>query len=872
MKKIWLWAIMVIVFGCSGPGDQSKPATISKDSGNNTFANSQTPVVQKAMPHKKKMSEPGLSAPAKFGVQSGKSFAPAPAPPVTPSTAPVKNSTAPKTKTAAKSAIAPKPQAASAPEEMAKPIAAGEKLAIGAEKKKEALEGKALAKNKPADKQDVSSKDRGVDKEMDNTASKPKKKPQPTLEEKTTTLYLSADDSNSQASPVVARSRIQQGRYVDPGLIRTYEFLNYYSFNYPPAKKNSVAIYPEMQKKGSNGEYTLQVAVRSEDRKRNYTLPLNFTFVVDISGSMAGGTIELVKSFMKKFMNIVRKGDRFSVIVCNRQARVVINNCAYAPKQKEKLQQQIIAALRPDDVTDLHRGIELAYQLAQKNYVDEFLNRVVLLSDGATNAGKLSIDAISKHSEDSERRGIYLVGVAFGDGTSDALMNAFTDAGKGAYFFITSELDIEKSLGRDFIANFDLAVKDVRLKMVMPGGWSMVKFHGEQVSTVASEVIPQHLAPNDQMIYHQVIRCDRDSASIGSQQFVFEAEFRDAVSNQEKKVVCRLSVEAMLKKSYGQIDKGNAIVAYAEMFKGIQRPLMTMRAKNLKVFTRAFAEVSAISKKLSDPELTEIGAIMGAYQEIITNGESLPRCFDKDSSAISHTLGLEESTVITAKTSGANPSLAVKTMERLGSSTQLLPRQGYKFLVMSTGPIGNHRTKGGGQISSGHYQDPIPEYMGRHRIPSRPNPRVHDLHQVTLTLKAPAYAKSFSFDFNYFSAEYPEYVKKNFNDTFYAIIEAKSTNNGARTNIAFDANSRSIEVDNNYFQNPFHPISNRGTGFDNGGSTSWLRTSWPIKGGEEFRLTFSIHDEGDGIYDSLVLLDNFQWHSHECVGNTDPLN
>ena len=47
---------------------------------------------------------------------------------------------------------------------------------------------------------------------------------------------------------------------------------------------------------------------------------------------------------------------------------------------------------------------------------------------------------------------------------------------------------------------------------------------------------------------------------------------------------------------------------------------------------------------------------------------------------------------------------------------------------------------------------------------------------------------------------------------------------------------------------------------------------WPIRGGEEFRLTFSIHDEGDAVFDSLVLLDNFRWHDFEAVGATDPLN
>ena len=100
------------------------------------------------------------------------------------------------------------------------------------------MESKALTKQKKLDKQNISNKDSGADKET-IAPTKPDidRQPPPTPVEKTTTLYLSADDSNSQASPVVVRSRIQQGRHVDPGLIRTYEFLNYYTFHYPPAKK-----------------------------------------------------------------------------------------------------------------------------------------------------------------------------------------------------------------------------------------------------------------------------------------------------------------------------------------------------------------------------------------------------------------------------------------------------------------------------------------------------------------------------------------------------------------------------------------------------------------------------------------------------------
>jgi len=176
-----------------------------------------------------------------------------------------------------------------------------------------------------------------------------------------------------------------------------------------------------------------------------------------------------------------------------------------------------------------------------------------------------------------------------------------------------------------------------------------------------------------------------------------------------------------------------------------------------------------------------------------------------------------------------------------------------------------------GGEGAGTSNDPQPQFMGRRRVqPSRQG--VFDLHQIELRIKAPKWAKSFSFDFNFFSAEYPDYLKQDFNDTFYAVLEAESANNEETTNIAFDSNNESIEVDNNYFENSFHPIPNRGTGFDQHGSTGWLRTSWLIRPGKEFTLTFSIHDEGDAFYDSAVILDNFAFHDYETVGTTDPLN
>src|SRR6185295_6569400 len=44
-----------------------------------------------------------------------------------------------------------------------------------------------------------------------------------------------------------------------------------------------------------------------------------------------------------------------------------------------------------------------------------------------------------------------------------------------------------------------------------------------------------------------------------------------------------------------------------------------------------------------------------------------------------------------------------------------------------------------------------------------------------------------------------------------------------------------------------------------GGATGWLSTQAAVQPGEQFTLEFMIWDAGDGILDSTVLIDHFQW-------------
>jgi hypothetical protein len=134
---------------------------------------------------------------------------------------------------------------------------------------------------------------------------------------------------------------------------------------------------------------------------------------------------------------------------------------------------------------------------------------------------------------------------------------------------------------------------------------------------------------------------------------------------------------------------------------------------------------------------------------------------------------------------------------------------------------------------------------------------VGDHVTLQVDLEVPAFANSFTFDFNFISREFPDYVGTMFNDHF----EVWLTSGAFTGQICFDSNGNVVSVNNGFFvvDSTVSPYPLDGTGFDRNGATDWVTTQAPVIPGEIITLSFEIFDLGDGILDSGVLLDRFRW-------------
>ncbi len=373
------------------------------------------------------------------------------------------------------------------------------------------------------------------------------------------TLYQSADDSNSMASPAIARRLIRLGQRVPPSIIRTYEFMNYYRFAYEPAQAGRVRVVPQMRPGKVEGEYIVQVGIQSA-RGASPRRPMSITLVLDTSGSMQGTPIQIEIASVKALAAAMQEGDRVSMVTWNTQNRVLLEGYVVQGPSDPKL---VAAAdtLTAGGGTDLSGGLAVGYQLANRYYAKELLNRVVLISDGQANVGQTDENIIGQASHNQDSEGIYLVGVSVGDGINDTLMNVVTDRGRGAYVYLDSSEEASKMLTGRFDETMEVAARSVRLELTVPWYFSMKSFSGEQSST----------NPED-----------------GSM----------------------ATIADLLEAPAAELRKGKAIVAYAEALRDAANLSGAVgRAK----LDAALAEVQAANSS-TDPELVEIADLLTRYR------------------------------------------------------------------------------------------------------------------------------------------------------------------------------------------------------------------------------------------------------------------
>ena len=401
--------------------------------------------------------------------------------------------------------------------------------------------------------------DEETDTELDTTTSDcPTEAPPP--------LWLSSDDSNSMSAAQRARDLALDG-HTPPLPSRTWEFLNYYSFDYEPAGPDLLALNLQLAADPdlAEGEYRLQIGVTSEQRDVSVRQSMNIALSFDTSGSMGGAPLARMKDACTAIAASLRAGDVVSAVTWNTSNNTMLSGHT-ASGPSDALVVTLCNTLSANGGTDLHAGLTAAYDLAQQHYTPDRVNRVVLISDGGANVGVTDADIIGGGAGALDEDGIYLVGIGVGTASSynDHLMDTVTDLGRGASMFIGSTEEADKMLRARFAEVMDVAAREVEVRLDLPVGFEVVQFSGEELSTDRAEIEPQHLAPNDSMVFFQHIQACDPAAVTDDTPLTVTVIWKDDETFEPNELEVSTTFGALLGQPVRQLRRGAALYAYAE--------------------------------------------------------------------------------------------------------------------------------------------------------------------------------------------------------------------------------------------------------------------------------------------------------------------
>jgi len=210
-------------------------------------------------------------------------------------------------------------------------------------------------------------------------------------------------------------------------------------------------------------------------------------------------------------------------------------------------------------------------------------------------------------------------------------------------------------------------------------------------------------------------------------------------------------------------------------------------------------------------------------------------------------------------------SLQMGVLPKFGNN--VVPRGGATMLGLSSGHARDASQPGacGTYSCSGYGAGTAPPNFPQD-VPSCPGETdINDDVGLEVELRAPTNATGFSFDFRFYSFEYPEWVCDYYNDQFIALVNPAPVGS-INGNVSFDSQNNPVSVNVGYFDVCSGCTQGTGdlsgTGFDtwdDAGATVWLRSTSPIAGGDVVKIRYAIWDTGDQSWDSTALVDNFQW-------------
>ena len=298
-------------------------------------------------------------------------------------------------------------------------------------------------------------------------------------ENKTSNVSL----TSSAFSYSILRQAINNGSmYNAKKSARIEEMLNYFSYGYVNDTDDALVTKLELDACPWNNEHYLASVVVKGKPAITENVKNNIVILVDKSGSM-NSVFSLVKKSLHTLVDNLGENDVVSIVSYASTGKIECEGLT--GKNKTKL-NNVIDSLESRGGTYGEDGIEKAYNLAYKYYINGGNNRVVLLTDGDFNIGKVSGKDLTDLIKQKAADGVYLTCCGYRSNNNDTLYT-LADNGNGNAYYIDDELEATKVFEEELGKSLYVVAKDAKCQIEFSSDVASYRLLGYETRQMSDE-------------------------------------------------------------------------------------------------------------------------------------------------------------------------------------------------------------------------------------------------------------------------------------------------------------------------------------------------------------------------------------------------
>jgi len=291
----------------------------------------------------------------------------------------------------------------------------------------------------------------------------PENKAKKTREEPVSTFSADTDT----ASYSYARRVLKNGSLPRPESIKVEEFINYFDYDYPKPEDQNTPFEASVALDDSpwnEGRKLLHIGIKGYDVDSTNVPPANIVFLVDVSGSMGGkDRLDLAKKSMTMLVQSLQPDDHISIVT---YASNVNTPLLPTRASQGKTIISAIDSLCAGGSTWGSGGLKAAYELAERNFDKEAVNRIILMTDGDFNVGTSDEGSLEEYVKTKRETGIFLSVLGFGMGNyHDTTMKALANHGNGVAAYIDNLEEAYKVMVTEASSTIFPIAKDVKIQV-----------------------------------------------------------------------------------------------------------------------------------------------------------------------------------------------------------------------------------------------------------------------------------------------------------------------------------------------------------------------------------------------------------------------